>query len=109
MARDCPISTFQQEIPGKTGSSPSARTAALTASPAVSELTEEQLQELLTERRLRRESQLLHQASSTRSAEVDVITAGDCATGTVGPSLYLDLLIEGVQVNALSTGICTAG
>ena len=101
MARDCWYTAFQLEAPGRTSShNPSALTAALTASPS-SELTEKQLEELLAERRLQRENELLQQASATTSAEVDAITADDCAVGTVGLSLYLDLMIEGVRVSAL--------
>ena len=50
---------------------------------------------------MQRENELLQQASATTNAEVDAIIADDCAVGTVGPSLYLDLLIEGGQVSAL--------
>ena len=100
LANDCPRTAFQQEAPGRGRDNTSARTAALTAS-YLSELTEKQLEELLAQRRLQSENELLQQTSATTNAKVDAITADDSSTGTVGPSLYLDLLIEGVRVSAL--------
>ena len=70
----------------------------LRAAPSAEERTEEQLEQLLAKRRLARETELLQQASTTTSAEVDTVTA-DSSTGAVGPTLGLQ--IEGVQVSAL--------
>ena len=100
VAKDCPRTVFQQEVPGR-ASNPSARTAALTASPSLSELTEKQLEELLTERRLEREGELLRQTSTAGGIQVDAVTAEDSLSNAVGPTLLLALQVEGVKVSAL--------
>ena len=88
--RNCPK---KAEAPGR---SKVANTAAVEASPnaKVDDLTEEQLEQMLADRRLLREQSLLHgSATNTVFAEDDDLPA-------VGPILLLDVSIEGVLIKA---------
>ena len=62
-------------------------------------MTEEQLEALLSQRRLAKEKQLL--AEGTQSS-VNTVTAKPTKVGdAVGPTMYIDLEIEGVKVEAM--------
>ena len=93
--RNCPK---KAEAPGR---SRVANTAAVKASPSVKvdDLTEEQLEQMLVDRRLLCEQSLLHgSATNTIRAEDDELPA-------VGPTLLLDVSIEGLPVKAtIDTG-----
>ena len=66
--------------------------------PKVEDLSEEQLDALLNQKRLAKEQQLLMQTQSS----VDIITAKPTIVGSaVGPIMYIDLDIEGVEVEAM--------
>ena len=53
------------------------------------------MEEVLAKVRLEKEASLLHK----QTAKVDTISAEKCAvTDAVGPTLYVDLTIEGVPV-----------
>ena len=94
--RNCPK---KAEAPGR---SKVANTAAVEASPTakVDDLTEEQLEQMLADRRLLHEQSLLHGTTTTNAvhAEEDGLPA-------VGPTLLLDVSIEGLLVKAtIDTG-----
>ena len=59
-------------------------------------MSDEQLEEMLTKRRLEREQELLKAA-----AHVDVVQAKDCLSRAVGPILSLKAKIEGVEVDTM--------
>ena len=60
--------------------------------------TEEQLEEMLARVRLEKEASLLYK----QTAKVDTVSADKGAiTDAVGPTLYVDLTIEGVPVQAM--------
>ena len=98
LARNC---TKQPRAEASGSSGQVSRTAQLTAAvqyPEVEDLTEEQLQTLLNQRRLTKEKQLLMETQSS----VDTITAKPTQVGdAVGSTMYLDLDIEGVKVEAM--------
>ena len=67
-------------------------------SPKVEDLTEEQLETLLNQWRLAKEKQLLMETQSS----VDTVTAKPTKVrNAVGPTIYIDLEIEGVKVEAM--------
>ena len=97
LARNC-TKQPRAEASGRSGQV--SRTAQLTAavqSPKVENLTEEQLETLLNQRRLAKEKQLLMETQSS----VDTVTAKQTKVrNAVGPTMYIDLEIEGVKVEA---------
>ena len=100
LARQCPKQAHRPEAPGHSSNHPTSRTATLGAvSPPChpEDLSEAELQELLARCRLRRERQLIEDDS----VKTRVVTASDGQAGVVGPTLLLDLQIEGVPVEAL--------
>ena len=86
--RDCPKKV---EAPGRSNV---ANTGVVGAAPADS-LTEEQLEQILADRQLRREQSLL--ASSVTST----ICAGKGTVPAVSPVLSLEVMIEGLPVRAM--------
>ena len=98
LARNC--RQPRAEASGRSGQV--SRTAQLTATrqpPSVEDMTEEQLEALLSQRRLAKEKQLL--AEGTQSS-VNTVTAKPTKVGdAVGPTMYIDLEIEGVKVEAM--------
>ena len=56
---------------------------------------------MLAKRRLEQESELLQQTSTASGSQADMVTAENLPTSAVGPTLLLELQIEGVKVNAL--------
>ena len=100
LARQCPKQAPRSEAPGRSGSNPTSRTAVLEAVPPLcnpEDLSEAELQDLLARCRLRREQQLMN----NDSAETLIVTASDSQAGAVGPTLLLDVQIEGVPIEAL--------
>ena len=89
--RNCPK---KAEAPGH---SKVASTGAVDASPSVKvdDLTEEQLEQMLADRRLRREQALLSGGAT------NTVLAEENAVPAVGPTLLLDVLIEGLPVKAM--------
>lgn len=65
---------------------------------AVEDLTEEELETLLTGRRLSREQQLL---SEGKQSDARAVQASETDTHAVGPTPKLDFTIEGVSVTAM--------
>ncbi len=116
-ARHCPQQATQAEAPGRSKNSSASRTATLASDskppdhldskppdrsdgkpPGKSEdWTEEELESMLTKRRLEREKQMLEEKSS----KISNITAVDGVGPAVGPTLYLEVLIDGVHVDAM--------
>ena len=99
-ARNCRSvsSKPQSEAPGKSTTSTSRSAAVKSESSHPQKFTEKQLEEMLAKVRLEKEASLLHE----QSAKVDTISADKCAiTDAVGSTLYVDLTIEGVPVQAM--------
>ena len=96
LARNC-TKQPRAEASGRLGQV--SRTAQLTAAvQSVKDLTEEQLKTLLNQWRLAKEKQLLMEIQSS----VDTVTAKPTKAGdAVGPTMYIDLEIEGVKVEAM--------
>ena len=86
--RDCPKKI---EAPGRSNV---ANTGVVGAIPADS-LTEEQLEQMLADRRLRREQSLLD------SSVTSTVCAGEGTVPAVGPVLSLEVTIEGLPVRAM--------
>ena len=99
-ARNCKSvpSKPQSEAPGKSSTSTSRSAAIKSESSHPQKFTEEQLEEMLARVRLEKEASLLHK----QTAKVDTVSADKGAiTEAVGPTLYVDLTIEGVSVQAM--------
>ena len=87
----------QREAPGRSNVRiNTSRSAAVTVDDQAGQLTEQQLEQMLAKLRLDKEKSLLQK----ESAKVDTISA-EGSTEAVGPTLYLDLFIEGVPVEAM--------
>ena len=82
-----------QEAPGRSDTS---RTAVVGQVPKLDDFSDEQLKAVLAKRHLDREQQLLLEASTTSA-----VSAVEDTKRAVGPTLYLDILIEGVPVRAM--------
>ena len=82
-----------QEAPGRSDAS---RTAVVGQVPKLDDFSDEQLKAVLTKRHLDHEQQLLLEASTTSA-----VSAVEDTKGAVGPTLYLDILIEDVPVRAM--------
>ena len=96
-ARQCPEKN-KREAPGRSTKVVS-HTSCLAAenSQTYDDLTDEQLETMLAQRRLRKEQQLL-----TESSDVSCIVPTKGTAGkAIGPSLYFDIDIEGVRVTAM--------
>ena len=78
------------------GHSDTSRTAVVGQVPKLDDFSDEQLKAVLAKRHLDREQQLLLEASTTSA-----VSAVEDTKGAVGPTLYLDILIEGVPVRAM--------
>ena len=63
------------------------------------EVTDEQIEQVLARRKLQRDQQILNDASTNSSTGVVQTEAQQCCA--VGPTLYVDVLIEGVLVHAM--------
>ena len=99
-ARNCKSvpSKSQGEAPGKSSTSTSRSAAVKSESSHPQKFTEEQLEEMLARVRLEKEASLLHK----QMAKVDTVSADKGAiTEAVCPTLYVDLTIEGVPVQAM--------
>ena len=81
------------EAPGRSDTS---RTAVVGQVPKLDDFSDEQLKAVLAKRHVDREQQLLIEASTTSA-----VSAVEDTKGAVGPTLYLDILIEGVPVRAM--------
>ena len=101
IARNCPKPVASAEAHGKNARGTSPRTNVVTTSPPIIEFTEEQLEEMLTKRRLEKEQSLLHQASTSNHAGVKIVTTNNNTAQAVGLSPCLNIEIEGVSVTAL--------
>ena len=99
LARNCtrpPRSAKQQESPGRSDTS-NSRVSAVEASHIADDLTVEQLEELLSRKRLVEEQKGLKDKLSTVSA----VTASATDVGAIGPTLFLSVSIEGEKVEAM--------
>ena len=99
-ARNCKsvTSKSQNEAPGRSTTTNSRSAVVKSESSHPQKFTEEQLEEMLAKVRLEKEASLLQK----QSAKVDTISAETCAiTDAVGPTLYVDVAIEGVPVQAM--------
>ena len=77
-AKDC--TNFQREAPGR--AKPSSTTLMIVPVSSPEQMTDEQLEQMLTKRRLDKEQESLKDA-----AHVDVVQAKDCMSRAVGPIL----------------------
>ena len=92
--KDCPVKT---EAPGRNSQVANTGTVAATKlSVRPQELTEDQLEKLLAEKRLDREQKELDKES-----EVNAVQASDVRAGAIGSLLHVDISIEGVSVSAM--------
>ena len=89
------------EALGKGAQNTHPQTNVVTDSPPLSGFTEEELERMLTEKRLAKEKDLLKQASASENAHVGTVTADESVAEAVGLSPYLEMEIEGVPVTAL--------
>ena len=99
-ARNCPgppSGRSAYEAHGRSTTETTSRTSAVESNPKPEELTEEQLEDLLSQRRLQREQALLSDSTSTASS----VTASEKDSRAVGPTVYIDLLINGEPVRAM--------
>lgn len=99
LARDCPEKAKKLvEAPGRSASNKS-RMATLTAEPLPPhQLSIQQLEELLSQKRLQEEQKLLDQESSN----VEYVATRPAVMSTaVGPQVFLDVMVEGVPVKAV--------
>ena len=96
LARECPAKQ-RREAPGRSRPVTTSNTSCVTPqeSKAVSDLTEEDLVNLLAQRRLQTEQQLLDHPVSC------VVTSSGVTGKAVGPSLFIDLDVGGVPVAAM--------
>ena len=85
------------EASGRSGSGPTSRNSVVESIPRPEEFSEEQLENLLAQRRLEHEQSLLTEdCSSTNS-----VTASEKSYQTVGSTVYIDLLMDGEPVRAM--------
>ena len=95
LVRDCP----KRKGSEARGRSAGSRTATLEAGKAVVDaatLTEEQLEEMLAERRLESEKELLKDVSITST-----VTTSQYSAEAVGPTVYADIHVDGILVKAM--------
>ena len=98
-ARNCTHSvktTKSNEAPGRSDNTRSC-VATVETSYVADDLTVEQLEELLSRKRLIKEQKGLKENIDTISA----VTASNMEIGAVGPTLFLDISIEGEKVEAM--------
>ena len=98
LARACPHPHrgTHSEAPGR--SSNESRSAQVTATPTVTTFTEDELVKMLGECRLKKEEALL----AEKGSQCDTVSSTNKQTSdAVGPTLVLQVLIEGVQVEAM--------
>ena len=91
-AKDC-TKQLKAEAPGR--GKPSSTTS-ITPVSTLEQMTDEQLEDILSKRKLEREQELLKEV-----AQVDVVRAEEGSSGAVGPILSLKIKIEGVDVDAM--------
>ena len=91
LARHCP--KRNREAPGR--SPPAAKTHVVQVSNPAHALTEQELESMLAEKRLQKETQLARGESTIRH----VTTVGKAEA--VGPTLWLNVTVEGVPVDAM--------
>ena len=98
LARNClgpPSGRSTHKAHGRSTTETTSHTsAAVESNPKPEELTKEQLEDLLSQCRLQREQALLSDSTSTESS----VTASEKDSRTVGPTMYIDLLINGEPV-----------
>ena len=92
-AKDC-TKQLKAEAPGR--GKPSSTTSMITPVSTLEQMTDEQLEDILSKRKLEREQELLKEV-----AQVDVVRAEEGSSGAVGPILSLKIKIEGVDVDAM--------
>lgn len=100
LARNCPgplSGKNAQEARGRSAAGTTSRTSTVESNLKPDELTEEQLEDLLSQRRLQREQALLSDGTSTASS----VTASEKDSRAVGPTVYIDLLFNGEPVRAM--------
>ena len=107
LARNCPRPVTSGEAHGKTARSTALRTNVVTTSPTFTELTKEQLKEMLTKRRLEKEQSLLKQAYTSTTPGVQAVTAtcNSCMADAVGLTPCLPINIEEVSITALASSL----
>lgn len=100
LRRECPLQCgVQAEAPGKSKSSRTATIEITGSATSTEQLTEQQLLELLAARRLKREKALL---KGNHSSATNTIQASrNDAVQTVGPTLSVEVHIEGMPAIAL--------
>ena len=99
LARHCPDRNKKEALGRSTKTV--SRTSCLAAeeSKSCDDLSDEQLESILAQRRLHKERQLL---TKSGNSDVNCIVPTEGVTGkAVGPSLYFDIDIEGVRVTAM--------
>ena len=89
IARNCWKPRRRSEATGRQGGNPNPNKVLVT----VAEMSDSQLEQELAGRRLAREQQILTESSSVSTVNV--------VEGAVGPTLMLDLSVEGLQVAAV--------
>ena len=98
LARTCPDRGASAEAPGRSSRSNQSRSAQVTATPTTVVYTEEELMKMLSECRLKKEEEaLLVQDGS----QCSTISTKEQTSDAVGPTLRLQLHIEGVPVEAM--------
>ena len=96
-ARNCPQHCSNPEAPGRSKASKSASSLGIEATVAPESLSTQQLEQLLAKRRLEEEQNTL-----TNRVQVDAITTEVGTPGAVGPTLYLEVQVEGQPVTAVA-------
>ena len=97
IARDC-YKQKKTEAAGKSGSGNSVTRTATLAIDLLKEVPDEELEQLLAHRRLQREQNLLDNIED--ASTVRAVTTNEKADA-VGPTLYVNVTIEGVPVKAM--------
>lgn len=98
LARNCTrpvVTTKMNEAPGRSDNSQSRVSAVDTY--LADDLTVEQVEDILAVKRLQQEQELLTDSLNTVSA----LSASTAEVGAVGPTLFLNVLVEGVKVEAM--------
>ena len=101
LARNCRNTQSKQEAPGRAAPSDGSKAASVKtveSIPAEDEFTEAQLEDMLAKCRLRNEQKELGNAYANTCT---ITTESKESSQVVGPTLFLDLEIEGVPVEAV--------
>ena len=99
LARNCQQNgrSTGAEASGRSGSGPTSRNSVVKSIPRPGELSEEQLESLLAQRRLEHEQSLLTEGCSSTNS----VTASEKSYQTVEPTVYIDLLMDGESVRTM--------